>query len=94
MTTIDLTNYSSFFQDFMFISISTKFTNNEYIIKYNDKNELTVYFRDEHKDLFFQFPHLDDVKNIYCKLDTKAELQKYIDILNHNTEETIKALNI
>jgi hypothetical protein len=97
MTTVDLSNYSLYYLEFILSAIAGKYTKNEYIVKYNSKNELTLYFKDEYKHLYFTLPNLKKITHIYCAFETKEEMQIYLDLLEinlHNqSEEMSKELS-
>jgi hypothetical protein len=93
MITIDLSNYSLFFLEFLFSAIVSKYTKNEYIVQHNKKNELTLHFKDKYREYTFPFPNRNDITHIYLKFDSPEEMQIYIDLLNHHHEENIEEWN-
>jgi hypothetical protein len=90
MTTIDLTDYPPIDKEFLFFSIKETLWG-KYIVRFNSNNELTVYLKDEFRDcLFPQFLNDENVKFMYCILESREEMLEYIQILTDGSLKDLK----
>ena len=82
MATADLTDYLPIDKENLFFCIREKLSG-KYVVRFNSNNELTIYFKDAYfyTDRF-PAPLSDEVKYLYCKLDTREEMGEYVQILH------------
>ena len=81
MATVDITEYLPIDKEFLFFCIREKLSG-KYVVRFNSNNELTIYFKDKYKDYSFPAPLSNEVKYLYCKLETREEMGEYVQILH------------
>ena len=86
MATVDLILYPPIDKEYLFFSIRTRLWG-KYVVRFNSNNELTVYLKDEFVYTNHFFPFSDDVKYLYCQLDSREEMLEYILILTDNSDD-------